>query len=459
MSASLTLTPRVSRRLKELATLDVETGAVLLASAIIAEDGSIRLLGTSLIDVPETAYEFRGPFGLQILSQGYVPALGEAEKLCAVPIWLHTHPGNGSDTAMSRHDRVVNSQLSDLFRLRADSEFYGALVIGHRNGALTFTGHIDDGITVQTIDQLVTPGDRIEVARNDDFADGEGHDELFDRNVRAFGGGVQSAISHLRFAVVGCGGTGSAVAEQLVRLGARKIDLYDPDKLSLSNVTRVYGSTPDQVGDLKVDVAKTHLLAIATDAQINTHASVITDPHIAQSLASADVVFGCTDDNAGRLVLSRLPTYALSVLIDCGVLLSSDSNGTLTGIDGRVTVVLPEDACLLCRGRIDLRRAAAERMTPEEHAARLREGYAPALAGVEPAVVTYTTAVAAIAVSELIERLVHYGPEPVPSEVLLRLHERELSTNRAVPKQQHYCDPAAGKIGLINATPFLELTW
>ena len=439
--------------------MEIETGAVLLATPVTAPNGNIRLLGTSLIDVPDDAYEFRGPFGLQILSHGYVPALAVAERIGAIPLWLHTHPGDGSDPTMSRHDLIVNTQLSDLFRLRAGSDLYGALVIGHLHGELTFTGHLDDGNTVQTIDQLVMPGDRIEVARNADCADSRGNDALFDRNVRAFGGGVQSAISHLRFAVVGCGGTGSAVAEQLVRLGARKIDLYDPDELSLSNVTRVYGSTPGQVGELKVDVARAHLLAIAPDAEIATFSSVITDPEIAKHLASADVVFGCTDDNAGRLVLSRLPTYALTVLIDCGILLSSDPNGTLIGIDGRVTIVLPESACLLCRGRIDVRRAAAERMSPEEHAARLREGYAPALAGVEPAVVSYTTAVAAVAVSELIERLVHYGPGPVPGEVLLRLHERELSTNRAEPKQQHYCDPDAGKIGNIKADPFLELTW
>ena len=459
MSVSLTVTPAIARRLRELASLEIETGAVLLAIVNTAENGSLRLLGTSLIDVPEDAYELRGPFELRVLSHGYVPALAQAEHLQAVPIWLHTHPGDGSDTGMSRHDDVVNSQLSDLFRLRAESDYYGALVIGHEHGALTFTGHLDDGEVTQPIDRLVMPGDRIEVAHNSDSDTFEGRGALFDRNIRAFGGGVQDAISHLRFAVVGCGGTGSAVAEQLIRLGVRKIDLYDPDELSLSNVTRVYGSTPNQVGDLKVDVAKAHLLAIAPDAEISTFPSVITDPHVAQNLAHADVVFGCTDDNAGRLVLSRLPTYALSILIDCGVLLSSNADGTLSGIDGRVTVVSPESACLLCRGRIDVRRAAAERMTPEEHATRFREGYAPALAGVEPAVVAYTTVVAAIAVSELIERLVHFGTDPVPGEVLLRLHERELSTNRAEPKTQHYCDPAAGKIGAIRATPFLEMTW
>jgi len=46
-----------------------------------------------------------------------------------VPIWMHTHPGEGSSPRSSRHDRKVDSQLSDLFRLRADSAYYGALIV------------------------------------------------------------------------------------------------------------------------------------------------------------------------------------------------------------------------------------------------------------------------------------------------------------------------------------------
>ena len=71
-------------------------------------------------------------------------------------------------------------------------------------------------------------------------------------------------------------------------------------------------------------------------------------------------------------------------------------------------------ACLVCRGRVDLERAAAEMLEPEEHRRRVDERYAPALAGVEPAVVAFTTQVAAAAVSELLERLIHYGPSTRP---------------------------------------------
>jgi hypothetical protein len=224
-------------------------------------------------------------------------------------------------------------------------------------------------------------------------------------------------------------------------------------------VTRVYGSTPADVGRFKAEILRDHLTAIAPDLRCEAVNGMITLEPVARRLGACDVVFGCTDDNAGRLVLSRLATYLLTPVIDVGVLLSSDGDGTLTGIDGRVTILSPGSACLVCRDRIDLARAGAEMLTPTERKRLADEGYAPALGGTEPAVVAFTTAVAAAAVGELLERMIGYGPEPRPSETLLRLHDREISTNRAKPRPGHYCDPASGKLGQATATPFLEQTW
>jgi len=113
----------------------------------------------------------------------------------------------------------------------------------------------------------------------------------------------------------------------------------------------------------------------------------------------------------------------------------------------------------MCRRRIDVKRAAAELMTEGERSRLAGEGYAPALAGVEPAVISFTTAVAAAATTELLERLTGFGPSPRPTEVLLRIHDREVSTNTAAPMERHYCHPASGKLGLGNTAPWLEQTW
>ena len=281
----------------------------------------------------------------------------------------------------------------------------------------------------------------------------------FDRQVRAFGGDVQRVVGDLSIAIAGCGGTGSAVAEQLVRLGVRRFHLFDPDTVSASNLTRLYGSLPGDVGRDKVEVVSGHLRRIAPDAEITTHAAPITERATAKHLTESDVPFGCTDDNAGRIVLSRFSAFFLAPVIDVGVLLTSDKAGVVDGIHGRVTVLYPGGGCLICRNRVDLGRAAVELMDVEKQEQLAAEGYALGLPDVEPAVVSYTSMVAATAVSELLERLIHFGPRPSPNEVLIRAHEREMSTNLASPRPGHFCSPVGGKLGFGDCEPFLDMVW
>ncbi|MBN2973524.1 ThiF family adenylyltransferase [Roseomonas aeriglobus] len=392
-------------------------------------------------------------------SEGYVGALGAAETDRAIPIWFHTHPGDGAVPIPSKYDRQVDRDISDLFQLRSGSAFYATLIASPQSDGFIFTGEITpEGGQAVPIDRVWSVGERWRLLQN--FTrDTTAPATIFDRNVRAFGPDIQHVLGDLRVAIVGAGGTGSAVAEQLVRLGVRHLLLVDSDILSASNVTRVFGSTPREVGQPKVDVLRAHLMRIAPDLICSTIQGMVTVQSVAQALRSSDIVFGCTDDNAGRLVLSRLATFLLTPVIDVGVLLSSDSAGVLIGIDGRVTTLTPGAACLVCRNRVDMARAAAEMRTPEERQRLADEGYAPALGQVEPAVVAFTTAVAAAAVNELLDRLIGYGPPERPNETLLRLHEREISTNSAAPRPRHYCDMAQGKWGAGDEEPFLGQLW
>ena len=458
MTVTLVLPDQIAAELFDVTAVDVETACVLLARQVETPRGNVRLLARALHWVPDDAYLRRDATRLSIASHGYVPALAAAEADRSIPIWLHTHPGHDSSPRPSKHDDLVDEQLADLFRLRAGSPLYGAIVIARPGGRPCFTGHIESDNRRTEIDRLWVTGRRFVLIQNW-LHDTTPPSEQFDRNIRAFGGDVQQVLGNLRVVVVGCGGTGSAVIEQLVRLGVRHLQLFDPDTLTAGNVTRVYGSYLDSVGEPKVNVSAAHVGRIAPDTEVMTAQAKITLESTARLMLDADVVFGCTDDNAGRLVLSRIASYLLTPVIDCGVLLSSGPGGQLIGIDGRVTVLTPGAACLVCRNRIDLRRAAAEMLNPAEYRRLAEEGYAPALSDPEPAVVAFTTQVASAAVSELLERLIHYGPDPVPTEILLRTHEREVSTNDQDPREGHYCHPQAHKLGLGVTKPFLEQTW
>lgn len=457
MTVTLVADEALFSRLRFLADLDIETGGVILARPVKSPAGDIRLLATQFYEVPEEHYERREASQLLIRSDGYVPALRKAEEFEALPIWFHTHPGDSSPLP-SKHDKRVDEQLSDLFRLRSESEFYGSLIISNQDGRLSFSGHLDNGNQHYSVDRFFVSGARFSLYTNSENVT-DALPDIFDRNIRAFGGDIQRVLSNLRIAIVGCGGTGSAVAEQLVRLGIRHCLLLDPDTLTRSNTTRVYGSSVSDVDRPKVDILAGHLRRIAPDSSIENIPYSITTESVARQLVGVDVVFGCTDDNAGRLILSRLATYFLLPVIDCGVLLTNDSDGRLNGIYGRVTVMHPGSACLVCRKRIDIARAGSEMLTPDERVRRADEGYAPSLVGVEPAVVTFTTMTAATAVNELLERLVRYGADPAPSEILLRIHDREISTNNNAPNQRHYCHPTSGKLGIGETVPFLEQTW
>lgn len=458
MTTTLVLPGPIADQISSRAREPLESAAVLLARRVSSGEDS-RLLARSIHWVDSASYAERSASHMIIRSEGYVSTLGCAESDRAVPLWFHTHPGEAGVPLPSPHDEQVDREIADLFQLRSGSGFYGTLIVSPRGAGFAFSGalqHETDGTA--PIDRVWMVGDRWRLVQSF-AADRPSLDELFDRNVRAFGPAIQTIIGDLRIAIVGAGGTGSAVAEQLVRLGVRHLLLVDNDRLSTSNITRVYGSTPSDVGRPKVEVLRDHLLSIASDLDCKLVRGMVTMKPVARAIRDYDLMFGCTDDNAGRLVLSRLSTYFLTPLIDLGVLLSSDADGALRGIDGRVTTLSPGGACLVCRDRIDMARAAAELKTPEERRRLADEGYAPAIGQVEPAVIAFTTAVAAAAVSELLERLIGYGPPERPNEILLRLHEREISSNCAMPRAAHYCHREQGKWGAGDEEPFLGQLW
>ncbi len=263
-------------------------------------------------------------------------------------------------------------------------------------------------------------------------------------------------LSELRVGVVGAGGTGSAVFEQLVRLGIREIVVIDDDRLSRDNVSRVYGSGLADVGVPKVAIAAANAKRIGLGTNVTVIEGRVTEESVAGALTQCDVIFGCTDDHAGRIVLSRLAYWYLAPVFDMGFLVWTDE-AHVTGLFGRVTSMIPGEPCLICRRRIDLGMARAEVLLPEERERLRREGYVPGLDEPAAALIPFTAAVASLALNELLGRMIGYLSDG-PGEVFMYFHDRQLRRIQGHVVEGHFCgDRDAWGRG--DETPRLGMTW
>jgi hypothetical protein len=77
------------------------------------------------------------------------------------------------------------------------------------------------------------------------------------------------------------------------------------------------------------------------------------------------------------LVLSRLALTHLIPVFDMAIAVDPNPDGSIRAMDGRVTTLLPEEACLRCRGRISPEGLAAEDLAPDKRRRRAGEGYLP----------------------------------------------------------------------------------
>jgi molybdopterin/thiamine biosynthesis adenylyltransferase len=423
-----------------------ETAGFILAGLAHAPgEEELTLLGRSLQWVPEEHYRHRTGRSLVISSRGYVPALGAAASDQSLPVFVHTHPH--MSPTFSARDATVDEALRNVSLLRSRAPFYVSLIVGGTRARPSFSGRVynGDGFICQ-VERLRIIGRRLRLLHSHGAADADIDAALFDRQIRAFGEEGQRLLARIHVGVVGAGGTGSATFEQLVRLGFHQITVIDDDRVTRTNVTRIHESGLRDAEKRKVKVMKAAAARIGLGTEVEAITGRITSAEVAQPLRHLDIIFGCTDDERGRYVLSKLAITHLIPVFDMGFAVASDGRGGIRALEGRVTTLLPGAACLLCRRRITPEGLTAEALPPEERARRAAEGYVRGLNQRDPSVGTFTTLVAGLAINELLDRLFAYSEGAAAfgaTEVLLRLHDRRLNFNSREPGSQHWCGEVA----------------
>lgn len=163
------------------------------------------------------------------------------------------------------------------------------------------------------------------------------------------GSRAQSIFECARVGIVGLGGGGSHIVQQLSHIGFRHFVLYDPDIVEASNLNRLIGATEDDVRArrTKVEVAERMIHGLCGHAIVEAYAADwATSP---QPLRACDIVFGCLDSFASRRDLEASMRRYLVPLIDIGldVAIVRDEAPQM---GGQVILSMPGKPCMKCMG-------------------------------------------------------------------------------------------------------------
>lgn len=151
----------------------------------------------------------------------------------------------------------------------------------------------------------------------------------------------QQRLVDASVAVFGLGGLGSPVALYLAAAGVGRLVLIDFDQVELSNLQRQIVHATADLGRLKVESARDHLLALNPEISVETVDTVLEGDALDAVIGSVDLVLDCTDNFPTRFGINAA----------CHRLGKPLVSGAAIRFEGQISVYFPgqgESPCYRC---------------------------------------------------------------------------------------------------------------
>ena len=344
-------------------------------------DGGNLLLPTRYEPVLDADYLPDDTVGARIGSSAIRRAMQHALETDVTILHVHLHGHNGRPT-MSGVDEVESQKLIPAFFNVRPNRPHGALILSRDSAALwMWTGKEERPVSVDDISIVGNPMR---------FVRSEGRIKTNPALTRQsfLGKDADPIFQTVRVAIVGLGGGGSHVIQQLVHLGITHFLLFDPDVVEISNLNRLVGATLSDVQNAtkKVVVAERYIKSVNPTAVVEQFDKKWQET--GAPIRKADVVFGCVDTFLARQELESTTHRYFIPYLDIGMDVAKCEGQYF--ISGQVVLSMPGEPCMKCMGFLTDEKLGRE-------AARYGE------AGEHPQVVWANGALASAAVGKFVQ--------------------------------------------------------
>lgn len=433
--------PTFARLRDSLFTSDGNENAAFALCGYSRNEEIDRLYVRQVLPVPLDGYAMRTPVHLEV-SPRFINEIVDRSRGRMAIVVVHSHPG-GLTSRYSASDDFGEERLLRVFSDLVPDAPHASLLFSEKGviGRFWAGGRFSQLSKIRIVGRSLPPsvGATRSDARDRSSGEPEPRNGLYSRQIMAFGSEAQAELKRIRVAIVGLGGTGTCIAEQLARMGVRDFLLIDPDRFTESNLTRMYGSmsADSTLKPLKVEIVKRNLTAINPLARVASVPSTIVSRRTLSCLSDRDLLFSCTDNEASRAVLNRFAYQYLTPLIDMGSRIVV-GGGQVVGAAGRATVVGPGLPCLWCGFHLDALRIRSETLPADEREKLTAEGYVEGMEVSGPSVVSLNSTVASLSVTMLLGMIAPFGQVPQTSSEQI-YDAVEGIVFRVSPKQDPNC--------------------
>ena len=397
MTASLRLTGADYESLRaHLFPGDADEHAAVLLAGVSSRADKPTLLVREVHPLDSTEF-VPGNNGYRQVAPSALARLGnraESEQLALVT--CHSHPGAGAQVGLSRDDLAGHRRVfPHLLDIVGNGHPVGGVAFGAHSAAGEIWMSREEQVELDAVDVI---GEHLERLRPRPTRREIPGDARFDRQSRMFGVQGQKILRGMTVGVIGLGGGGSIVSEQLAHLGIGRIIAIDFDKIETHNLSRIVGARLRDARWRRKKVTIARRLAHQIDRSVEFEAidGDIGDTAVVTRLTDCDFIFLCTDTMTSRLVANAVAQAHLIPMVQIGAKIDQPS-ARIESIYVAVRPSFPRRGCLACAGMIDPVAVQREAATEEERAA---QNYLDLPEVIDPSVITLN-AVAASAATNL----------------------------------------------------------
>lgn len=127
--------------------------------------------------------------------------------------------------------------------------------------------------------------------------------ERYSRQQTIVGDGGQALLTEKKVLIVGCGGLGGHLLENMLRIGVGHIVAVDPDKFEPSNLNRQLLSTVPLLGSSKAEAAAARAKAVDPEVEFRAVGEAFSPKNADELVRGCDLALDGLDNVSDRLLL------------------------------------------------------------------------------------------------------------------------------------------------------------